>query len=183
MFQGFGQGLRACARPAGGRQRRGPKASSCQRFLSAQPPIYQPAQAIFLSFTHPHPPPPRLLHLGDASEAWGGPEAASRRFFLDFRVSECILNTSWQLARSGTKSSAASKAFYSRFEIYAVPDEDFRRVFGSKDEVYLEDLEESLQDDAIFWHRFYAKEVDRRTVIGIHGVFHMHPKAKVSIHA
>ena len=74
-------------------------------------------------------------------------------------------------------------ALNSRREISAVSDEDIARVFGTKDEVYLEDLEESLQDDAIFWHRFYAKEVDRRTVIGIHGVFHMHPKAKVSIHA
>ena len=73
-------------------------------------------------------------------------------------------------------------ALNSRFEIYAVSEEDFRRVFGAKDEVYLEDLDQSLQDDAAFWDRIYANEVDRRTVVGIHGVFHTHPKAKVSIH-
>ena len=72
-------------------------------------------------------------------------------------------------------------ALNSRFEIYAVSDEDFGRIFGSKDEVYLEDLQEPLQNDAAFWDRFYASEVDRRTVVGIHGVLHTHPKAKVSI--
>ncbi len=72
-------------------------------------------------------------------------------------------------------------ALNSRFEIYAVSEEDFRRVFGSKDEVYLEDLQESLQNDAAFWDQFYAQEVDRRTVFGIHGVFHTHPRAKVTI--
>jgi hypothetical protein len=72
-------------------------------------------------------------------------------------------------------------ALNSRFEIYAVSEEDFRRVFGSKDEVYLEDLQESLQNDAAFWDHFYAQEVDRRTVVGIHGVMHTHPRAKVTI--
>jgi hypothetical protein len=72
-------------------------------------------------------------------------------------------------------------ALNSRFEIYAVSEEDFRRIFGSKDEVYLEDLDDALQDDATFWDRFYAEEVDRRTVMGIHGVLHTHPKPKVSI--
>lgn len=74
-------------------------------------------------------------------------------------------------------------ALNSRFEIYAVSDEDFRRIFGSKEEVYLEDLGESLQDDAAFWDRFYATEVDRRTVVGIHGVLHTHPRANVVINA
>lgn len=74
-------------------------------------------------------------------------------------------------------------ALNSRFEIYAVSDEDFRRIFGSKDEVYLEDLGEALQDDASFWDRVYAQEVDRRSVVGIHGVLHTHPKARVSIGA
>ncbi len=74
-------------------------------------------------------------------------------------------------------------ALNSRFEIYAVSDEDFRWVFGSKDEIYLEDLEESFQDDATFWDRFYAQEVDRRTVVGIHGVLHTHPRAKILINA
>ncbi len=73
------------------------------------------------------------------------------------------------------------EALNSRFEIYAVSDEDFRRIFGSNDEVYLEDLDESLQDDVAFWDRFYAEEVDRRTVVGIHGVLHTHPRAKVTI--
>ncbi len=74
-------------------------------------------------------------------------------------------------------------ALNSKFEIYAVSDEDFQRIFGSKDEVYLEDLDESVQNDAAFWDRFYAEEVDRRTVFGIHGVLHTHPRAKVSINA
>ncbi len=72
-------------------------------------------------------------------------------------------------------------ALNSRFEIYAVSEEDFRRVFGSKDEIYLEDVDESLQNDASFWDRFYAQEMDRRTVVGIHGALHTHPRAKVSI--
>jgi len=72
-------------------------------------------------------------------------------------------------------------ALNSRFEIYAVSEDDFGRIFGSKDEVYLEDLEESLQNDVAFWDRFYAEEVDRRTVVGIHGVLHTHPRAQLSI--
>ncbi len=72
-------------------------------------------------------------------------------------------------------------ALNSRFEIYGVSEELFRRVFGSKDEVYLEDLQESLQNDAAFWDQFYAQEVDRSTVVGIHGVLHTHPRAKVTI--
>ncbi len=72
-------------------------------------------------------------------------------------------------------------ALNSRFEIYAVSDEDFRRIFGSNDEAYLEDLDERLQDDVAFWDRFYAEEVDRRAVVGIHGVLHTHPRAKVTI--
>ena len=72
-------------------------------------------------------------------------------------------------------------ALNSRFEIYAVSAADFQRIFGPKDEVYLEDLEESLQNDAAFWDRFYAREVDRGTVVGIHGVLHTRPRAKVSI--
>jgi hypothetical protein len=74
-------------------------------------------------------------------------------------------------------------ALNSRFEIYAVSDEDFHQIFGMKDEAYLEDLDTALQNDAAFWDRFYAQEVDRRTVVGIHGVLHTHPRAKVSIHA
>ncbi len=72
-------------------------------------------------------------------------------------------------------------ALNSRFEIYAVSEEDFRRVFGATDKVYLEDLHESLQNDVTFWDQFYAQEVDRHTVVGIHGVLHTHPWAKVTI--
>ena len=73
-------------------------------------------------------------------------------------------------------------ALNSRFEIYAVEDEAFSALFtGGSDEIYLEDLSDELQNDAIFWDRIYAQEVDRRSVQGIHGILHTHPKAKVSI--
>ena len=73
-------------------------------------------------------------------------------------------------------------ALNSRFEIYAVGDEVFEALFPEgKDEIYLEDLSEELQDDAALWDRVYAREVDRRSVRGIHGILHTHPKAKVSI--
>ena len=38
-----------------------------------------------------------------------------------------------------------------------------------------------LQENAAFWDQVYAREVDRRTVKGIHGILHTHPKAKISI--
>jgi len=72
-------------------------------------------------------------------------------------------------------------ALNSRFEIYAVDDDVFARLFQSNEDVYLEDLDEALQDDIAFWDRVYANEVDRQTVQGIHGVLHTHPRAKVSI--
>jgi hypothetical protein len=73
-------------------------------------------------------------------------------------------------------------ALNSRFEIYAVDDEVFGTLFPEgKDEIYLEDLSEELQDDAVFWNRVYACEVDRRSVQGIHGILHTHPRAKVAI--
>ena len=73
-------------------------------------------------------------------------------------------------------------ALNSRFEIYAVEDEIFHTLFRyGKNEVYLEDLNEALQNDADFWDRVYAREVDRQLVQGIHGVLHTHPRAKVSI--
>ncbi len=74
-------------------------------------------------------------------------------------------------------------ALNSRFPIYRISDEDFARVFGAEAEAYLEDLDELLQEEVAFWDRFYSQEVDRRTVAGIHGVFHTHPKAKVLINA
>ena len=72
-------------------------------------------------------------------------------------------------------------ALNSSFEIYAVDDKAFERLFTARDEVYLEDLSEELQNDVVFWDRFYAHEVDRRSVQGIHGILHTHPKAQVSI--
>ena len=73
-------------------------------------------------------------------------------------------------------------ALNSRFEIYAVDDEVFQRLFPTgRDEIYLEDLNEEIQNDADFWDRVYAREVDRRSVQGIQGILHTHPRAKVSI--
>lgn len=73
-------------------------------------------------------------------------------------------------------------ALNSRFEIYAVDEDIFQRLFpDGTDEVYLEDLDEGLQNDASFRDRFYVREVDRQTVQGIHGILHPHPRAKVSI--
>lgn len=73
-------------------------------------------------------------------------------------------------------------ALNSRFEIYALDDEVFQRLFPEGvEEIYLEDLNEALQDDAEFWDRVYANEVDRQSVQGIHGILHTHPRAKASI--
>ncbi len=73
-------------------------------------------------------------------------------------------------------------ALNSRFEIYAIDDETFETLFqDGKTEIYLDDLGEDLQNDAAFWDRFYAREVERGSVQGIHGILHTHPKAKVSI--
>ena len=73
-------------------------------------------------------------------------------------------------------------ALNSRFEIYTVDDEVFQKLFPEeKDEIYLEDLSEELQNDAALWDQVYAREVDRRSVQGIHGILHTHPRAKVSI--
>ncbi len=73
-------------------------------------------------------------------------------------------------------------ALNSRFELYAVPDQLFDLLFSAaEDEIYLEDLSKELQENAAFWDQVYAREVDRRTVRGIHGILHIHPKAKISI--
>ena len=73
-------------------------------------------------------------------------------------------------------------ALNSRFELYAVTDQIFDLLFpADEDEIYLEDLSKELQEDAAFWDQVYAREVDRRTVQGIHGILHTHPKAKISI--
>ena len=68
----------------------------------------------------------------------------------------------------------------SRFEIYAVPEQVFNVLFSKKDEIYLEELPRELQEDVAFWNQVYALEVDRRTVKGIHGVLHTHPKAELA---
>ena len=73
-------------------------------------------------------------------------------------------------------------ALNSRFELYAVTDQVFDLLFpAEKDEIYLEDLSKELQEDAAFWDQVYAREVNRHTVQGIHGILHTHPKAKISI--
>lgn len=73
-------------------------------------------------------------------------------------------------------------ALNSRFEIYTVEDQIFERLFpNGEGEIYLEDLDERLQCDAAFWDLVYAHEADRRTVQGIHGIMHTHPRAKVSV--
>ena len=73
-------------------------------------------------------------------------------------------------------------ALNSRFEIYAVDDATFEMLVpGGRHEIYLEDMDEAMQDDATFWDRVYASEIDRRQVQGIHGILHTHPRAKVSI--
>ena len=73
-------------------------------------------------------------------------------------------------------------ALNSRFELYAVTDQVFDLLFPiEKDEIYLEDLSKELQENAAFWDQVYAREVDRRTVQGIHGILHTNPKAKISI--
>ena len=71
-------------------------------------------------------------------------------------------------------------ALNSRFEIYAVPEPIFDVLFSKKDEIYLEDLPQDLQEDATLWDQVYALEVDRRMSNGIHGILHTHPKVKIA---
>lgn len=73
-------------------------------------------------------------------------------------------------------------ALNSRFEIYAVEEAVFDKLFQlGKDEVYLEELSDKIQEDAEFWDQVYSQEVERHSVQGIHGILHTHPKAKVSV--
>ena len=73
-------------------------------------------------------------------------------------------------------------ALNSRFEIYAVEDHIFDQLFPEeRDEIYLEDVSEDIQNNVEFWNQVYAREVDRHSVRGIHGILHTHPKAKVAI--
>jgi hypothetical protein len=73
-------------------------------------------------------------------------------------------------------------ALNNRFEIYEVVDEVFDRLFkNGEDKIYLDDVDEDLQEDGQFWDQVYVKEVDRHEVQGIHWILHTHPRAKVSI--
>ena len=73
-------------------------------------------------------------------------------------------------------------ALNGRFEIYTLTDQIFNQLFAlGQDEIYLEDLDEDLQNDETFWNQVYAQEIDRRTVQGIHGILHTHPRANISV--
>lgn len=73
-------------------------------------------------------------------------------------------------------------ALNSRFEIYGIEENIFNQLFPSDiDEIYLEDLDDELQDDATFWNRVYENEIGRQNVQGIHGILHTHPRSKVSM--
>jgi hypothetical protein len=73
-------------------------------------------------------------------------------------------------------------ALNGRFEIYTLTDLTFNQLFSlGQDEIYLEDLDENLQNDETFWNKVYSQEIDRRTVQGIHGILHTHPRAKISV--
>ncbi len=79
-------------------------------------------------------------------------------------------------------TAIVDEALNSRFERYAVPDQVFDLLFSAEeDEIYLEDLSKEQQENAAFWDQVYAREVDRRTVQGMHGILRTHPKAKISI--
>jgi len=68
-------------------------------------------------------------------------------------------------------------ALNSRYEIYMIRDDMFKRLFGSgKEEIYLEELSEELQNDVNFWNGFYQIEVNKKEINGIHGILHTHPK-------
>ncbi len=68
-------------------------------------------------------------------------------------------------------------ALNSRYEVYQVTDAMFETLFHrGKQEIYLEDLDESLQGDVGFWNTLYHFQVDKKTVDGIHGILHTHPR-------
>jgi len=68
-------------------------------------------------------------------------------------------------------------ALNSLYEIYMITDDMFERLFGfGKEEIYLEELSEELQNDVAFWNAFYQVEVDKKNINGIHGILHTHPK-------
>lgn len=73
-------------------------------------------------------------------------------------------------------------ALNSRLEIYTIDNDRFSKLFPTDiDEIYVEDLDEALQEDVEFWDHIYANEVDRQKVQGIHGIVHTHPRAKTSV--
>ncbi|SHL04188.1 hypothetical protein [Desulforamulus aeronauticus] len=64
------------------------------------------------------------------------------------------------------------------FEIYAIDDETFGKIFGNEmDVVFLSDLTEYLDYDKpeiqAFWLKVYSKKMDKRNVNGIHGTLHL----------
>ena len=71
-------------------------------------------------------------------------------------------------------------ALNSGYEVYRITDALFKRLFDKdKEEIYLEDLDEPLQDDVDFWNAFYQTQVEKKSVNGIHGILHTHPRFDV----
>ena len=68
-------------------------------------------------------------------------------------------------------------ALNSQYEVYQITDAMFETLFKSDEqEIYLADLDKLLQDDVDFWNAFYHTQVDKKTVNGIHGILHTHPR-------
>jgi len=68
-------------------------------------------------------------------------------------------------------------AMNSLFEIYAIPDDVFVRLFPSgADVAFAEDFAES---DSL-WAGFYKHRVDKKSVRGIDGTLHLTKKAEVA---
>lgn len=64
------------------------------------------------------------------------------------------------------------------FEIYAVDDETFNKIFDNgKDVMFLSDLLDYLDYDkpeiVAFWKKFYSNRINKKTVSGIHGTLHL----------
>ena len=68
-------------------------------------------------------------------------------------------------------------ALNSIFEVYAVPDQVFARLFpDGADVAFADDFPE---DDPV-WQGFYANPLDKKTVLGIHGTLHLQGWTEVS---
>jgi len=62
-------------------------------------------------------------------------------------------------------------AVNSTFEVFKVSEEQFNTIFpNGQDVAFLSDYSELEEGD--FWLEFYANEVDKKTVCGIHGTLH-----------